>query len=71
MIRFILRHRSCALNCGMQTETASIETIDGDLVKLEARLRSGGKGESGFELCELLGVEVIDEPAKEDTRRVL
>lgn len=67
MIRFILRHRSCLLNCGMQTETTSIETIDGDLVKLEARLRSGGHGESGFALCELVGVEVIDEGKEEPT----
>ena len=65
MLRFIVRHRSCDGNIGEQSEYVRHETIDGDLVRLEARLRSGGKGESGFALCELVGVEVIDEPAKE------
>ena len=66
MIRFILRSRWVDMNLGFdKTDTF---TIDGDLVELERRLRSGGRGPMGFDFCELVGVEVIEAAAAQEPK---
>ena len=40
-------------------------TIDGDQKELERALRSGGNGEGSYEMCELIGVELIDDKLPE------
>ena len=61
MIRYILKIRSCDGNCGQQSESVEFTTIDGDAAEVERRLRSGGRGPMGFEITELVGVQIIDE----------
>lgn len=56
MVRFILKCKF--MNCS-GCEGEYMYTIDGDIVKLEKSLTSGGYGNGGYERHELVGVEVI------------
>ena len=59
MIRFIMKRKFKDQHNGLTGE--HLYTIDGDLVKVEHDLLSGGFSEDGYECNELVGVEVIHE----------
>jgi hypothetical protein len=58
MIRFILKREVYDALSGRRSDACF--TIDAEAPELEAALRSGGHGESGFDQSSLLGVEVLD-----------
>lgn len=60
MIRFILE-RSQVSVADADWRHKSIETIDGDLVALEAALRRGGYSQYMSDVTHLIGVEVLEE----------
>lgn len=66
MIRFILKNEYKCQHTGFQRET--IYTIDDSLTDLEAALTKGGWSENGYDMTTLLGVEVIDNPIKEEAK---
>lgn len=58
MLRFIIK---CKERCGaIGLESTRHYTIDCDVAELEQALRRGGFSENGFEIHDLVGVEVID-----------
>jgi hypothetical protein len=59
MLRFIIKHSWNDNVCGSYGE--EYMTVDDDNKTVERLLTSGGKGESGFDRCELLGVTVIED----------
>ena len=58
MIRFVIQRHEQDHNSGMEQRT--FHTLDIDVPQLEAMLRQGGRGEMGFEVWQLLGVELIE-----------
>jgi hypothetical protein len=60
MIRFIIKHRFQDNYSGATGE--SFQTILLDVPELEAALKRGGHGPSGFERYDLAGVEIVDLP---------
>jgi len=63
MIRFLMKRRMSDHNENL--DRSCFFTIDGDLVELERQLRLSGRGPMGFDYCELVGVELIDDKPKE------
>lgn len=62
MLRFVVRRKQKdSLVSGAEWET--LETIDVDLPELERRLEQGGFGDSGYDVTELVGVEVLPKDA--------
>ena len=59
MIRFIIRRKIGDNISGYRTE--SLETVDINVPELEQILIGGGSGESGFDIRELFGIEIIKE----------
>jgi len=57
MLRFILERHEQDHNAGL--DRRDYYTIDIDLPEIEAALQRGGRGEMGFELHRLVGVEVL------------
>lgn len=57
MLRFVVRRRWRDSISGSSGEM--LETIVADVPALEAYMTRGGHGEEGFEIGELVGVEVI------------
>ena len=57
MLRFIVRRTECDMNAGGHMDV-SHQTIDLDVPELERLLCSGGRGPMGFEVHDLIGVEV-------------
>lgn len=66
MIRFILKNEYKCQHTGFKKET--IYTIDHSLIGLEVALTRGGWSENGYDITTLLGVEVIDNPIKEEAK---
>jgi hypothetical protein len=62
-LRAILRHKIRDSVSGY--EGSNLFTIEFESESLEAQLRRGGFGESGFEVVELVGVELLDEDKQE------
>jgi hypothetical protein len=58
MLRFIVECHEFDFNTGM--ERKDIVTLDHTMPKLEAMLKKGGQGPSGFESWRLLGVEILE-----------
>jgi hypothetical protein len=58
MLRFIIRSKYKDRCNGVECER--LTTIDGEVPQLESILRGGGFAEDGYELYELVGVEVLD-----------
>jgi hypothetical protein len=56
MLRIILEYHECDFNSGM--DIRDYITMDLDIPELEAALKRGGRGEMGFKITRLLGVEV-------------
>ncbi len=67
MLRAVLRRRMRDAYSGCEV-TNQIYTIDFIEPRIEAELRRGGYGESGFEVIELVGVEAIDLKPTEESR---
>lgn len=62
VIRFIIRHRgACHISAATWDDLTSIEL---DVPQLEEILTRGGKGESGFDRFELVGVEILEKVRK-------
>lgn len=59
MIRLIIQSHEFCGNTGL--EHKALHTIDVELPELEAMMRRGGRGESGFESWQLIGAEVREE----------
>jgi hypothetical protein len=57
MLRFIVSRNWKDSVSG--AESQNYITVDGDITELEELLRSGGYGESGYEHCHLIGVEIL------------
>ena len=59
MLRVMLRRRmhDAASGCSID----NLFTLDVEVPELEQQLRKGGYGESGFEVIEMVGVEVLQE----------
>lgn len=64
MIRFIIKRRSYDSHVDMRTE--AIYTVDAEAPELEAALSSGGFGNAGFEVHELMGVELMGSPTAQE-----
>ncbi len=60
MIRFLMVRKQMDSCTGVAW--SSFYTIDEDTEALERDLQSGGRGENGYDLTELLGVEIIRQP---------
>lgn len=62
MIRFILKRRfdNAHNNLGC---VESLLTLDAEVPELQRWLTSGGWGNAGFEHIELVGAEILPEPA--------
>ena len=58
MLRYIMKCKWGDTTSG--SSGLNYYTIDGDAESVEKKLKDGGCGESGFEIHELVGVEVID-----------
>lgn len=58
MLRFIIRRE---VFCAIDGRKQSDHFTTTDVNELERSMRRGGYGESGYEFCELIGCEVIDE----------
>ena len=61
MLRAIFRRRFNDGTSGIELEN-QLFTIDFENADIENQLKAGGFSESGFEVRELLGVEVFDKP---------
>jgi len=57
MLRFIVRRTECDMNAGGHLNE-SYQTLDLEVPELEDRLTCGGRGPMGFEVFDLVGVEV-------------
>ncbi len=57
MIRFIIKRRSLDQHIDLKTE--DFYTVDCDVPELEAALSRGGHGTYGFEVHDLIGVEIL------------
>lgn len=64
MLRFIVVNRFKCQVSGC--ESTRYETIDVDVPELEDRLRRGGSGENGYDVTDLVGVEVLDKTRSPD-----
>lgn len=60
MLRFIIKREFSPPHCGVAMN--SMETIDIDAPELERILCSGGYGPDGYDVHELVGVEIIPAP---------
>ena len=60
MIRFILKRKQ-RLVCGAEVE--DLYHVDDSIFELEKALRGGGFGENQYDLHELVGVELLDDPS--------
>jgi len=58
MLRFIIKCQESNNDIGIQN--TRLYTIDCDVAELEQALRRGGFSENGYEIHDLVGVEVID-----------
>lgn len=69
MLRAIIRRRFRDSISGATVDN-QLYTIDFESPELEAELRAGGFGESGFDVRELIGVEVVRhcKPSEEPTK---
>ena len=56
-LRFILRRQTKDPHSGM--ETCDLSTMLAHVPELEAMLRSGGYGNGGYDITELVGVELV------------
>lgn len=65
MIRFIMRRRW--RDSESQASGEQLYTVDGDVAKLEYQLRHVGHGPNGYEIHELVGVELIWDADSRDT----
>jgi hypothetical protein len=63
MIRFIVECHEQDHNSGLERRT--FKTVDADVPELERLLRCGGRGEMGFEVWQLRGAEVLEQPEPE------
>lgn len=61
MIRFILRGKRFSELDGLRTE--GLFTHDIECPELEVLLREGGRGGGGYHINELVGAEVLPDPA--------
>jgi len=50
---------------GIQVDN-QLFTIDVDVPEVEQQLRTGGFGESGFEVIDFIGFEVLQEPQEQN-----
>ena len=57
MLRIILERHELDQHSGM--ERNDVYTLDLDIPELEAALTRGGRGDSGFEVHRLIGVDVL------------
>lgn len=57
MLRFIVKRRTN--DCYSGAMFSNLQTIDVDVPALESALDRGGYGEQGYDLTELVGVEVL------------
>lgn len=57
MLRFIIRRRCKDAHTGLDSE--QFETIDINVPALEHVLMAGGHGAEGFDIRELVGVEIL------------
>ena len=57
MLRLIIRRRMKDQHTGLETD--GFETVDMDIPELEQILTVGGMSESGYDVRELAGVEVV------------
>lgn len=65
MLRFILKCKQGDQTCG-RLDWEDIYTIDVDVPALETVLRKGGRSQYGYELHELVGVEVLNTPTQQE-----
>jgi hypothetical protein len=59
VIRFIIKRRFADSYSGASSET--LETILLDVPELQAALKRGGHGPMGYDISELMGVELVEE----------
>lgn len=62
MIRFIMESHVVDLHSGF--ESKDFVTFEAEVPELERLMTYGGKGESGFKICRLIGAEVVREEQK-------
>lgn len=67
MIRFILKRKQ-RLVCGAEVE--DLYHIDDSIFELEKALRDGGFGEDIYDINELVGVELLDDPSIEMPKKI-
>lgn len=61
MLRFIIERKT--LDSSTQMTTVGHYTIDSEVPELEDELTRGGFGDGGYDMCRLIGVEVLAEDA--------
>lgn len=66
MLRVIFRHRMKDAISGCAT--TSLFSVSVDVPAIERELRRGGFGESGYEVVDLVGIEVEPQAQKEVTQ---
>ncbi|MBM3299185.1 MAG: hypothetical protein FJY85_04445 [Deltaproteobacteria bacterium] len=57
MLRAILKRKQADMISGAQWER--LYTFDFDSPELERELQSGGRGDTGYDLTELVGIEML------------